>query len=117
MAIDKDKQRAFKRKCERVADKFDNEVLFFTDEYEEARADEFEAVYDDGSLHIRRYGIRAVFELGEDRSIADQNANTRLIMEALNMKRKINDQVLLKEEPDDEPYEEEEFDEDSEDAY
>jgi hypothetical protein len=45
---------------------------------------------DDGALHVRRYGVRAVFEVnrGQDESGATQNQKTREVLAALGIKLK-----------------------------
>lgn len=46
---------------------------------------------DDGYLHVRRFGVRAVFDVGCGQSLdaKEQNVNTRRIMEALGLDSKI----------------------------
>jgi hypothetical protein len=91
----------FRRKCERVSEATGIDVIFFDDP--PGNPDVFE---DDGNLHIRlASGLRACFGVdpAQDGSGAGQNAKTRKVMEALGMKRKITDRVLV-EEDDDEDY-------------
>jgi len=89
-------QIAFRSRVERVVKKLDiDEPRVFFDAKDSAD-DEFT---DDGSLHIRRSGMRVVFNVSNHQNAegAEQNRQTRAIMEALNMKRKITDRVLVDE--------------------
>lgn len=93
-------QAKFRRKCERASEKVEDavdgisaDVDFDTDSRE--GDDAFE---DDGCLHIRRHGLHAMFSIGQDTPGAKANAATRIIMEAVGMKRKIGKRVLVTEE-------------------
>ena len=63
------------------------------------RGNEFE---DDGSLHVKRYGVRAVFDVsnGHQDSGVTQNFKTRAVLKALDIP--VTDQVLTDEHDDDE---------------
>lgn len=94
-------QLKFRNKCEKAARMSGvDDPVFYPDNF---IATEY---YDDGNLHIRQFGLRAVFGLNADAPAKQQNETTRRIMGALNMKRKITDRVLVKEDGDDEDGEE-----------
>jgi hypothetical protein len=84
----------FKKKCTDVGERLGINVEFFDDP--KSPADEFE---DDGTLHVRRYGWRAVFDVSDGQSVdgAMQNANTRDVLARLGIKPKKEDRVLVEE--------------------
>ena len=90
----------FMRKCNKAAVAGETSVFFVDDR----PAEENSQYEDDGALHVKFGGCRAVFDVGDGQSNsgAEQNRKTRLVMEALGMKRKINDNVLVEECDDDE---------------
>jgi hypothetical protein len=91
----------FERDCEEVSRKFDVDVYFFREE--KSRSDCFE---DDGYLHIQKGLVRACFAVGLRHILlgAQQNENTRFVLEALGMSDKITDRVLVGE------YDEDDYD-------
>lgn len=93
---DNAKQAAFRRKCERAAQTAGLDDVLFCDNEEATKDDEYE---DDGVLHIRRHGLRAAFNVGDNQNLpgAVQNENTRAVMAALGMKRKVSERVLVEE--------------------
>lgn len=84
------KKDEFKQKCQRISDQLG---LADPEFYEDS--DQQDPFYDDGTLHVVKYGVRACFHLDEDTEGSLQNERTRIILGALNMKRKINDRVLV----------------------
>lgn len=89
-------QIKFRNRAERILHKLGYDGDFdWHDDGKESKDDEF---YDDDVLHIRRSGLRLTVDLGYDKPASQQNAKTRAIMEALQMKRKITDRVLIEEE-------------------
>jgi hypothetical protein len=89
-------QIKFQRKVERVVKSLDIDDPLVCHDSKDMKDDEYE---DDGSLHIQRAGVRYVFDVSDGQSATgeEQNRQTRAIMEALNMKRKITDRVLVEE--------------------
>jgi hypothetical protein len=85
--------KQFKAQCVAI----DEDVSF----YDDARAaDIYE---DDGNLHVRRYGVRAAFDVGEGQSATGvkQNANATTILTALGLKFN-PDRVMVEEYDEDE---------------
>lgn len=97
-------QIKFRDKVGTVVRKLGIDEPLWCDDKREDR--EFE---DDGYLHICRSGLRAVFNVsnGQEATGEEQNRQTRAIMEALNMKRKITDRVLVEEGDEDDDAEHE----------
>jgi hypothetical protein len=90
------KKSKFELRCEKAAESIGVEVEFEPDP-------SMDSVFeDDGALHIRVGGRRAIFIVNptQDESAVIQNARTRKIMEDLGVKRKINERVLVDEEED-----------------
>jgi hypothetical protein len=84
---------AFRRNCEKVAEQLDLGEVYFHDG--EIYREPFE---DDGYLHIiSRDGTRAVFNVSDGQMLSSeaQNDNTRKVMRALGMARKITENVLV----------------------
>lgn len=93
----------FRKRCEKVAEMTGVDVMFFEDGAI-VGGHKPDAYEDDGSLHIEtESGLRACFDVnpGQDLPGVDQNARTRKVMEALGMKRKITDRVLVDDSLDD----------------
>lgn len=82
---------AFQRKCEKVAADIGIGVCF---DAEEQRREAFE---DDGTLHIARQGIRAMFDVSHGQSLEgkEQNEYTRKICAA--MKIEVAENMLAEE--------------------
>lgn len=92
-------QAKFRRKCEKAAEKADSDAVGFSVDVDfdsDSRSDD--AYEDDGCLHVRRFGLRAMFSIGQDTPGVKANAATRTIMAAVGMKRKIGKRVLVQEE-------------------
>lgn len=88
------KQNRFRNKAVAVSRKvLDEQDVGF---YVEKRPDD--AFEDDGTLHVIKYGIRAVFSIGQDTPGRESNEKTRAILAALGMKRKIGKNTLVAEE-------------------
>lgn len=86
-------QPRFLAKCKRIADELlSDEPMTWPEKGED------DAYHDDGTLHVRRYGIHVAFGLREDTPGDLVNEQTRKIMAALGMKRKISERVLVEEE-------------------
>lgn len=89
----------FQAKVNRAVSKLGIDDPLWVEDGKDKPDAEFE---DDGSLHIRRAGLRAVFGVsnGQNASNAEQNKQTRAIMDALSMKRR-TEYVLVGETEDD----------------
>jgi hypothetical protein len=84
-------QKAFRARCEDAGALVDSSVNFFTD------ANSPDAFEDDGNLHIRRYGLRAVFDVshGQLSTPTEQNERTRTVFAYLGMEIKKPARVLV----------------------
>jgi hypothetical protein len=89
---------SFRLLCEQAGALIDDTPMFCEGEN---GTDVFE---DDGYLHVRRRGTRAVFNVSKGQTLngEEQNKRTVIVMEALGMKSKIDERVLVDEEPDEE---------------
>lgn len=96
------RKEAFKAKCILASEKaLGCSRMYF---YDDPRPDDvFE---DDGNLHVRKDGVRACFDvnIGQDESGEEQNKKTRAVLEALNMRSKITDRVLVEEDEEEEEH-------------
>lgn len=74
-------QKLFKIICEAVSANLDVEVSFYGEQNAQTP---FE---DDGALHVTKYGLRAVFDVGNGQSLspAQQNARAASVLDALNL--------------------------------
>lgn len=84
-------QNKFRNKAERVSEKVlgDSVSMFF----ETNKPDD--AFEDDGALFVTKYGLQAVFGIGQDTPGRDANNRMREILADLGMKRFISDRVLV----------------------
>jgi uncharacterized Zn-finger protein len=73
--------KAFIARCEDIDAESDIGVMFFTDA---KSPDIFE---DDGNLHVRRFGMRAVFDVGKSQTATakEQNERTAAVLAALSV--------------------------------
>ena len=95
-------QNKFRRKCEAAAAKADRDAVGFSVDVDfDADVREDDAFEDDGCLHVRRYGLRAMFSIGQDTRGEDANAAIRTILSEVGMKRKIGKRTLVTEECED----------------
>lgn len=53
-----------------------------------------EAIEDDGALIIYKNGVRAVFDIGQDRPLKEQNERIESVMKSLKMEKHIGPMVL-----------------------
>ncbi len=83
----KQKQDAFKRECERVAEKVDLPKPDFYDDDGKNRSNE-----DDGNWHLVRDGVRACFDVANDNGYI-QNTRVRELMGLLRLVPKSSDLV------------------------
>jgi len=79
-------EKTFRKRCNLAFSLIGAEPLYFNDG--DSREDD--AFEDDGSLHVRRNGLRACFDVSNGQSLdaAKQNAMTRLVMEALGLAKR-----------------------------
>lgn len=84
-------EKTFRERCLKA----EEDVTFYTDDATTSNT-EYE---DDGYLHVRRFGVRAVFNVSNSQSLsgAEQNENTRRIMGELGLTSKIASRVLAEE--------------------
>lgn len=89
----------FRKKCEKVAEEMGIEVDFHDDS--PAKSDTYE---DDGTLHIRRRGLRAAFDVSNGQALdgKSQNENTRKVLVALGMAALIGGQTMVDDVEEDE---------------
>jgi len=91
--------KAFKAKCERVAELTDVDLVL----YEDSGAGVDDAFEDDGNLHIHKGGARACFDVGGGQELSGerQNERTRAVLTALGMTKEITGRVLADEDDGD----------------